>query len=78
MRISITDRTDFVAGLENDGGCYIYYTTIERVGNRWLRTDSSSCEFAEVVGPWEIDCNEVKALVASAKLDNNCTVKFSR
>ena len=78
MKIRITDYTDYVSGLENNGGAYIYYTTIERSGNKWFRTDSISCEFESAYGPWEIDGNEVRDLVERAKLDVNCTVKFSR
>ena len=78
MKIIITDYTDYVPGLENNGGCYIYYTTIERVGGQWFRTDSSSCEFELAYGPFEIGGAEVKRLIESAKNDSNCRVKFLR
>ena len=78
MKITIIDFSDYVPGLENDGGAYIYYTTIERAKNRWFRTDFSSCDFEEPQKPWEISGEEVKRLVELAKKDCNCSVKFSR
>ena len=78
MKITISDYYEYEPGKENDGGRYIYYTTIERINGRWFRNDFSSCDFEEKSEPWEIDGFEVKNLVESAKLDSNCRVKFSR
>nr|DAV90306.1 MAG TPA: hypothetical protein [Caudoviricetes sp.] len=78
MKITITDRTDFVPGLENDGGCYIYYTVLERVSGEWYRNSFTSCDFEEPQNPWKISGDEVKRLVELAKNDSNCRVKFSR
>ena len=78
MKITIIDRTDFVAGLENDGGCYIYYTTLERIAGEWYRNSFTSCDFEEVQKPWKISGDEVKRLVELAKNESNCIVKFSR
>lgn len=78
MKITIIDRTEFVSGLENDGGCYIYYTVLERVDGKWCRTSFSSCDFEEPAKPWEVSGDEVKRLVELAKNDSNCSVKFSR
>lgn len=77
MKIIITDYYEYQAGLENDGGQYIYYTVIERIDGHWFRNDFSSCDFEEMSEPWEIDGSEVKQLIESAKHDCNCTVKFS-
>lgn len=76
MKITITDYYEYQAGLENDGGRYIYYTTIERINGRWYRNDFSSCDFEESSEPWEIDGAEVKKLIESAKNDSNCRIKF--
>lgn len=78
MKITITDYYEYQSGLENDGGHYIYYTTIERLNGKWYRNDFSSCDFEEKPEPWEIDGSEVKQLIESAKNDYNCKVKFSR
>lgn len=77
MKITIIDRTDYVPGLGNDGGCYIYYTTLERIAGKWYRNSFTSCDFEEPQKPWVISGDEVKRLVELAKNDSNCTVKFS-
>ena len=78
MKIIISDYYDYEPGKENNGGRYIYYTTIERINGKWYRNDFSSCELEERTKPWEIDGTEVKRLIESAKNDANCKVKFSR
>lgn len=78
MRITIIDYYDYESGLENDGGRYIYYTTLERRNGKWYRTDFSSCDFEEPQKSWLVSGDEVKKLIESAKNDSNCRIKFSR
>lgn len=52
MKITISDFYEYQLGMENNGGRYIYYTTIERINGRWYSNDFSSCEFEERSEPW--------------------------
>lgn len=62
--VKFEDYTEYVPGMSNDGGCYIYWTSFEKLENgNFLRKDGTSCE---MVGT---DVEEVSVSEVAAYLD---------